>query len=161
MSLRFDLSRAVLLGVVILLVAIIVLPVGWLFIYAFADKQGHPTLGNFVTLFTDPSFVDPLISTLVLSFSVSAIYSLDPAGGIPANKVPGAALKQFLSGQTCGGRQLPGFEFLPLSMWVNESEFKDTAKHPNWSKPRLGEVFQYLHNWAIRLYCLHLGIQLP
>ena len=32
MSLRFDVSRAVLIGVVVLLVAIIVLPVGWLFI---------------------------------------------------------------------------------------------------------------------------------
>src|ERR1700756_309012 len=72
-SRRFDLSRAVLVGVVVLLVAIIVLPLGWLVIYAFADKQGHPTLGNFVTLFTDPSFVDPLISTLILSFSVSAL----------------------------------------------------------------------------------------
>ena len=76
MSLRFDLSRGVLIGVVVLLVTIVVLPVGWLFIYAFADKQGHPTLGNFVTLFTDPSFVDPLISTLILSFSVSAICCL-------------------------------------------------------------------------------------
>jgi iron(III) transport system permease protein len=76
MTARFDLSRVVLIGVVILLAAIVVLPVGWLFIYAFADKQGHPTLGNFVTLFTDPSFVDPLISTLILSFSVSAICCL-------------------------------------------------------------------------------------
>src|SRR6266436_7142681 len=76
MSLRFDLSRAVLIGVVVLLVAIVVLPVGWLVIYAFADKQGHATLGNFVTLFTDPSFVDPLIETLILSVSVSVICCL-------------------------------------------------------------------------------------
>jgi iron(III) transport system permease protein len=72
----FDASRVVLVGVVVLLAAIIVLPVGWLFIYAFADKQGHATLGNFVTLFTDPSFVDPLINTLILSVTVSAICCL-------------------------------------------------------------------------------------
>src|SRR5215813_856111 len=72
----FDLSRTVLVGVVVLLVAIVVLPVGWLLIYAFADKQGHATLQNFVTLFTDPSFVDPLIATLILSVSVSAICCL-------------------------------------------------------------------------------------
>ncbi|MFI5000008.1 MAG: ABC transporter permease [Reyranellales bacterium] len=73
---RLDLSMPVMAGVVILLVAMIVLPVGWLFIYAFADKAGHPTLDNFVTLFTDPSFVDPLITTLIISVSVSAICCL-------------------------------------------------------------------------------------
>jgi iron(III) transport system permease protein len=72
----FDASRIVLVGVVVLLAAIVILPVGWLFIYAFADKQGHATLDNFVTLFTDPSFVDPLIETLILSVSVSLICCL-------------------------------------------------------------------------------------
>ncbi len=73
---RFDLSLPVLIGVVILLAAMIALPVGWLFVYAFADKEGQPTLDNFVTLFTDPSFLDPLITTLVMSVSVSAICCL-------------------------------------------------------------------------------------
>lgn len=73
---RFDLSLPVLIGVVILLAAMIALPVGWLFVYAFADKEGHPTLDNFVTLFTDPSFFDPLVTTLVISVSVSAICCL-------------------------------------------------------------------------------------
>lgn len=73
---RFDLSYPVMIGVAVLLAAIIVLPVGWLVIYAFADKQGHPTLGNFVTLFTDPAFVEPLVTTLMLSFSVSALCCL-------------------------------------------------------------------------------------
>lgn len=73
---RFDLSYPVMIGVAVLLAAIIVLPVGWLVIYAFADKQGHPTLGNFVTLFTDPAFVEPLVTTLMLSFTVSALCCL-------------------------------------------------------------------------------------
>ena len=72
----FDLSYPVMLGVVVLLAAMIVLPVGWLVVYAFADKEGHPTLGNFATLFTDSSFLEPLVTTLILSFSVSALCCL-------------------------------------------------------------------------------------
>ena len=60
----FDLSYPVMLGVVVLLAAMIVLPVGWLVVYAFADKEGHPTLANFATLFTDSSFLEPLVTTL-------------------------------------------------------------------------------------------------
>ena len=52
-------------AVVALLAIMIVLPMGWLVVYAFATKDGQATLGNFVTLFTDPSFVDPLIATLI------------------------------------------------------------------------------------------------
>jgi iron(III) transport system permease protein len=70
---RLDVSRPVLVGVVALLAVMIVLPMGWLMIYAFADKAGHATLGNFVTLFTDPSFFDPLVTTLIISISVSVI----------------------------------------------------------------------------------------
>jgi iron(III) transport system permease protein len=73
---RLDLSLPVLIGVMILLAAMIALPVGWLFVYAFADRDGRPSLVNFVTLFTDPSLVDPLITTLVISVSVSAICCL-------------------------------------------------------------------------------------
>ena len=72
----FDLSYPVMLGVVVLLAAMIVLPVGWLVVYAFADKEGHPTLVNFATLFTDSSFLEPLVTTLILSFSVSALCCL-------------------------------------------------------------------------------------
>ena len=57
----------------LLLAVMIVLPMGWLVVYSFADKAGHATLGNFVTLFTDPTFVDPLITTLIIAVSVSAI----------------------------------------------------------------------------------------
>lgn len=69
----FDLSGPVLAVVVALLAVMIVLPMGWLVVYAFASKDGQATVANFVTLFTDPSFVDPLIATLVLSVSVSGI----------------------------------------------------------------------------------------
>ena len=69
----FDLSHPVLIAVTALLVVMIVLPMGWLIAYSLSDKQGAATLGNFVTLFTDPSFVDPLITTLIIAVSVSTI----------------------------------------------------------------------------------------
>ena len=71
-----DLSKPVLALVAALLAIMIVLPMGWLMVYAFATRDGQATLGNFVTLFTDPSFVDPLMATLVLSVSVSGICCL-------------------------------------------------------------------------------------
>src|SRR5882757_5705552 len=71
-----DLSRPVLIAVTLLLAVMIVLPMGWLVAYSLSDKDGHATLGNFVALFTDPSFVDPLITTLIIAFSVSAICCL-------------------------------------------------------------------------------------
>jgi iron(III) transport system permease protein len=73
---RLDLSRPVLALVVALLAVMIVLPMGWLVVYAFAGKDGQATLGNFVTLFTDPGFVDPLLATLLLSVSVSGLCCL-------------------------------------------------------------------------------------
>src|SRR5205809_7922879 len=71
-----DFSRPVLIAVVALLAAMIVLPMGWLMVYAFADKDGQATLANFVTLFTDPSFAEPLVTTLIISVSVAAICGL-------------------------------------------------------------------------------------
>jgi iron(III) transport system permease protein len=73
---RIDLSRPMILAVVAILAVMIVLPMGWLVVYAFSDKAGNPTLANFVTLLTDPSFEDPLITTLIISFSTSAICCL-------------------------------------------------------------------------------------
>ena len=74
--LPFDLSKPVLVAVVLLLAVMIVLPVGWLVVYSLSDKQGGFTLGNFATLFTDPTFVDPLVTTLILATSVAAICCL-------------------------------------------------------------------------------------
>jgi iron(III) transport system permease protein len=62
-----------LIAVAALLVVMIVLPMGWLVVYSLSDKAGNATLGNFVALFTDPTFVDPLITTLIIAFSTSAI----------------------------------------------------------------------------------------
>ncbi len=69
----FDVSRPVLIAVAALLAILIALPMGWLIVTSFSTKDGQATLGNFVTLFTDPSFLDPLLATLLLSVSVSVI----------------------------------------------------------------------------------------
>jgi len=74
--LPFDLSKPVLVAVVLLLAVMIVLPVGWLVVYSLSDKQGGFTLANFATLFTDPTFVDPLVTTLILATSVAVICCL-------------------------------------------------------------------------------------
>ena len=71
-----DLSRPVLVAVSALLAAMIVLPVGWLLVVSLTDKEGGATLANFVALFTDPTFVDPLITTLIIACSVSVICCL-------------------------------------------------------------------------------------
>jgi iron(III) transport system permease protein len=72
----FDLSRPILAAVMALLAVLIILPMGWLVAYAFSTSDGRATLGNFVTLFTDPDFVDPVLTTLIIAVSVGAICCL-------------------------------------------------------------------------------------
>jgi len=55
---------------------LVLLPVGWLTVFAFSDRKGHATLENFRILFTDKSFVDPLVVALALAVSVSVICSV-------------------------------------------------------------------------------------
>jgi iron(III) transport system permease protein len=55
------------------LCVLVVLPVSWLVIYGFTDSKRTFTLANFQYLFTEPEFVDPLITTLMLAVSSSLI----------------------------------------------------------------------------------------
>ncbi|HEY6912641.1 MAG TPA: iron ABC transporter permease [Myxococcales bacterium] len=73
---RLDLSGAVLSLFAAALCLLVGLPIGWLAIFAFSDRARHFTLENFRLLFTDAAFVDPLVTTLVLAVSVSAICCL-------------------------------------------------------------------------------------
>lgn len=59
-----------------LLVALIVLPVGWIVVYAFSTPAGTGTLGNFATIFTDPAFQEPLVTTLTIAVSVGVVCCL-------------------------------------------------------------------------------------
>ena len=69
---RFDWTAPVLWLFAACLVVLIVLPLSWLTVYAFTDHDRHPTLQNFVTLFSNPDFLDPLLTTAIIA-TTSAI----------------------------------------------------------------------------------------
>ena len=73
---RPDLSSAVLVLFAAVLCVLVALPVGWLVVFAFSDRSGGLTLANFRLLFTDPAFLEPLFTTLILAVSASAICCL-------------------------------------------------------------------------------------
>src|SRR6202171_433697 len=64
---KIDWTRPVLWLFAACLVVLIVLPLSWLALYAFTDKAHHVTLQNFATLFTDPDFLDPLLTTAIIA----------------------------------------------------------------------------------------------
>jgi iron(III) transport system permease protein len=69
---RLDLSWPILIGVALVLCVLIILPMSWLAYFSVTDK-GRFTLANFTKLFTDPTFLGPLWTTVVLSFSSALI----------------------------------------------------------------------------------------
>ncbi len=83
---RIDLSGAVMALLAAALCLLVILPIGWLVVFAFTDRARNPTLANFQTLFTDPAFVEPLLATLTIATSVSVICCLvaAPMGWIVA-----------------------------------------------------------------------------
>ena len=62
--------------------------IGWLVVFAFTDRARNFTLANFQTLFTDPVFVEPLMTTLVIATSVSVVCCLVAGLGSPAAVAP-------------------------------------------------------------------------
>ncbi len=75
---RIDLTWPILITFAILLCVLIILPISWLVIYSVtitdpATKSRVLTLEHFQRLFTDPDFLDPLITTITLAVSSSAI----------------------------------------------------------------------------------------
>jgi len=70
---KLDLSWPVLILFAALLCVLIILPMTWLVYYSFVDRDGTFTLDNFVRLATDPTFVDPLITTVIIAVSSSVI----------------------------------------------------------------------------------------
>src|SRR5215468_3042550 len=70
---KIDASWPVLILCAALLCVLIILPVSWLFYYSLVDRNGAFTLDNFKTLVTDPVFVDPLTTTVILATSSSII----------------------------------------------------------------------------------------
>src|SRR5467141_4051709 len=70
---KIDWTKPVLALFAMCLVLLIVLPLSWLAVYSVTDKANHPTLQNFVTLFTDPDFLDPLLTTAIIAVTSAAI----------------------------------------------------------------------------------------
>ena len=73
---RIDWTKPVLWLFAAVMIVLIVLPLSWLTVYAFTDKARHPTLQNFVTLFTDPDFLDPLLTTAIIATTSAVICCL-------------------------------------------------------------------------------------
>ena len=62
-----DLSKPVLLAFAAILCVLIVMPLSWLVYYAFTDKNGAFTVGNFDRLVSDAAYLDPLLTTFALA----------------------------------------------------------------------------------------------
>jgi iron(III) transport system permease protein len=70
---RIDWTKPVLYLFAALLIVLIVMPLSWLAIYSVTDRDNHLTLQNFVTLFTDPDFLDPLLTTAIIATTSAVI----------------------------------------------------------------------------------------
>src|SRR6202021_936575 len=70
---RIDWTKPVLWLFAAVMIVLIVLPMSWLAIYSVTDKANHLTLQNFVTLFTDPDFLDPLLTTAIIATTSAVI----------------------------------------------------------------------------------------
>ena len=57
-------------------------PMSWLVYYAFTSPSGGITLSNFTRLFSESTFIDPLITTFVLATSTSVICCIVAALGL-------------------------------------------------------------------------------
>jgi len=74
-----DLSGPVLVAAALFLAGLIGLPIGWIAAFAFSDRDGAPTLANFIRLLEDPTLSEPLTTTLALSCCVAALAALTAA----------------------------------------------------------------------------------
>jgi iron(III) transport system permease protein len=77
-TLKFDVSVPVLVAFALLLCVLVVLPVGWLVYYSLtvgdpATNVRSFTLRHFRALFTDPDFINPLLTTVTVAVSSSAL----------------------------------------------------------------------------------------
>jgi iron(III) transport system permease protein len=70
---RIDWTKPVLWLSAACLIVLILMPLSWLAIYSVTDKSNHLTLSNFVKLFTDPDFLDPLVTTAIIAITSAAI----------------------------------------------------------------------------------------
>lgn len=70
---RIDFSTPIFLVCAALLAVLVVLPLTWIFATAFRDRSGQPSLANFKLLFTDPTFMEPFVTSLTIATSVAIV----------------------------------------------------------------------------------------
>src|SRR5262245_65561347 len=70
---RIDWTKPVLWVFSAVLIALLLVPMSWLAVVAFTTKTRNPTLQNFITLFSDPDFLDPLLTTAIIATTSAAI----------------------------------------------------------------------------------------
>src|SRR6266516_414863 len=68
---KIDLSWPILVLFAALLCVLIILPMSWLVYYSLVDRDGAFTLENFSRLATDPTFVGPLVTTVIIAITSS------------------------------------------------------------------------------------------
>ena len=68
---RLDLSMPLFVALGLFLCALVLLPLLWLAWYSVTDDTGAPTIANFVTLASDPSFIAPFVTALVIAIGVA------------------------------------------------------------------------------------------
>jgi iron(III) transport system permease protein len=71
--LRFDLFRPAFVLLLAVLGVLVVLPLGWLLVYAFSDQNGSFTLGNLAALATEATLRKPLAVALAMAFGVGVL----------------------------------------------------------------------------------------
>jgi iron(III) transport system permease protein len=71
-----DLSWPILIAAALLLCVLIVLPLSWLVYFSLVDRAGNFTLANFYQLVADPVFLEPLMTTVIVAVSSSALCCL-------------------------------------------------------------------------------------
>jgi iron(III) transport system permease protein len=71
--LRFDLFRPAFVLLLAVLGVLVVLPLGWLLVYAFSDQNGSFTLANLVALATEATLRKPLAVALAMAFGVGVL----------------------------------------------------------------------------------------
>src|SRR5258705_2368997 len=70
---RLDISWPILVAFAAVLCVLIVLPMSWLVYFSVTDRDGAFTFANFAELITNPTFVDPLITTVIVATSSAII----------------------------------------------------------------------------------------
>ena len=72
----FDWSSPVFVFLAVTLATLVILPMAWVFYYAFTDARGAFTFANIIQLANDRSFVTPFMTTMGIATAVALLSCL-------------------------------------------------------------------------------------